>query len=182
MTRLERKIELSIGVVRIEQRNINIRGLIIALCPTGFYIASKYMPSNPSLKPTPESQTKVKETLLLAPFAGKPACQFIRIPHTPKDAEQSLTGNGVCADTFYFQKPVLVNDVDAYPGHIACDGETKSEIVIPVFSWSDKGKEDCVGVLDLDCFAVGGFGEDDKKGLERVAELVGKSCDWVKSE
>ena len=120
------------------------------------------------------------ESLLLGPFSGKPACQYIPIPHEPKDTSQSLTGAGVCADGYYFKKTLRVENVDEYPAHIACDGETKSELVIPVFEDGSEDKE-CVGVLDLDCLALGGFEESDQKGLERIARLVGSRCGWVKA-
>lgn len=67
----------------------------------------------------------------------------------------------------------LVADVESYPGHIACDGETKSEIVCPLISG-----DQVVGVLDLDCLAMGGFDDEDREGLERIAALVVKACDW----
>lgn len=118
------------------------------------------------------------EVLLLGPFSGKPACQFIQIPQNPKDTTRSLTGAGVCSDAYYFKKTLRVPSVEKYPGHIACDGETRSEIVIPIFSESSE----CVGVLDLDCLAENGFDEEDQKGLEAIAKLVGKSCGWVKSK
>jgi len=119
---------------------------------------------------------KSSEVLLLGPFSGKPACQFIRIPAIPRDEAKSLTGAGVCSDAYYFKKTLLVPLVDDYPGHIACDGETKSEIVIPLFS---RNQSQCVGVLDLDCLALNGFDEDDKRGLEVIAELVGSACEWI---
>jgi len=143
----------------------------------GFYIASRYMPGSSSLS-QPHGQGG-KETILLGPFSGKPACQFIRVPSEPKDQTQSLTGSGVCADSYYFKKTLRVPDVDAYPGHIACDGETKSEIVIPIYF--DDNSSECVGVLDLDCLAMNGFNEEDQRGLEAIARLISKSCDWVKS-
>lgn len=73
---------------------------------------------------------------------------------------------------------MLVPDVDAYPGHIACDGETKSEIVCPLIVRRPGLEDIVVGVLDLDCLALAGFNEDDRKGLEKIAELVVNSCDW----
>jgi len=72
---------------------------------------------------------------------------------------------------------LLVPAVDDYPGHIACDGETKSELVIPLFS---RDGSECVGVLDLDCLALNGFEDEDRKGLEAIARLVGEACEWVK--
>ena len=74
---------------------------------------------------------------------------------------------------------MLVTDVNAYPGHIACDGETKSEIVCPLLlSLPDEESERALGVLDLDCLALAGFDEQDKIGLERIAKLVVEACDW----
>lgn len=67
----------------------------------------------------------------------------------------------------------VVSDVESYPGHIACDGETKSEIVCPLVSG-----DQVFGVLDLDCLAIGGFNEDDREGLEKIAMLVVNACDW----
>lgn len=69
-------------------------------------------------------------------------------------------------------------DVDLYPGHIACDGETKSEIVCPLIVQREDGTEDTMGVLDLDCLAVGGFDADDEIGLNRISKLVVSTCDW----
>jgi len=79
----------------------------------------------------------------------------------------------VCADGFLQKKTILVPDVDSYPGHIACDGETKSEIVCPLFVGSK-----VIGILDLDCLALGGFDQDDQEGLEKIAALVVSSCEW----
>jgi L-methionine (R)-S-oxide reductase len=72
---------------------------------------------------------------------------------------------------------MLVPEVDLYPGHIACDGDTKSELVCPLIVRRGDG-DVVVGVLDLDCLAVGGFGEEDRAGLERIAEFIASSCDW----
>jgi len=75
------------------------------------------------------------------------------------------------------QKTLVVSDVDAYPGHIACDGGTKSEIVCPLILRTE-GKEVALGVFDLDCLALGGFDDDDKTGLEKIAQLIVGACDW----
>jgi L-methionine (R)-S-oxide reductase len=104
--------------------------------------------------------------LLLGPFCGKPACQFIIVAPG--------TAQGVCADAFLQRQAVVVPNVEIYPGHIACDGETKSEIVIPLIL---QGGE-VVGVLDLDCLALNGFNDEDKEGLEKIARLISDSSDW----
>ena len=108
--------------------------------------------------------------MLLGPFCGKPACQLINV--APGKAR------GVCADAFVQRKTMLVPDVDAYPGHIACDGQTKSEIVCPLIVRKEGQNDVTVGVFDLDCLILAGFNEDDKIGLERIADLVVKACDW----
>jgi len=83
----------------------------------------------------------------------------------------------VCGDAFVKRTTILVADVQAYPGHIACDGNTKSEIVCPLIL--QKGGVDiALGVLDLDCLAIGGFDEDDQVGLEKITALIIRSCDW----
>ena len=111
----------------------------------------------------------MQERLLLAPFCGKPACQYINV--------ETSKARGVCADAFLQGQTVVVPNVDTYPGHIACDGETKSEIVSPLLLEKD-GKIHVLGVLDLDCLSVNGFDDDDKVGLERIASLVVGTCNW----
>jgi len=70
-----------------------------------------------------------------------------------------------------------VPDVDLYPGHIACDGETKSEIVVPlVHRIGDEVR--IYGVLDLDCLAINGFTEEDRVGLEKIVNLIINACNW----
>jgi len=136
----------------------------------GFYIASRLFPS-PRLRGTMDlaSGTLGSDRLLLGPFCGKPACQFINI--TPVKAR------GVCADAFLQRKTLMVPDVDLYPGHIACDGETKSEIVCPLILLHGE-EETVVGVLDLDCVATAGFDEEDQMGIQNIAELIVGACDW----
>lgn len=134
---------------------------------SGFYIDAPFFPV-----PRGASQEKVPardHQLLLGPFCGKPACQFINV--APGKAR------GVCADAYVQRRTKLVPDVDAYPGHIACDGETKSEIVCPLILRENEG-EIVVGVLDLDSLSLSGFDEQDQAGLERIAELIVKACDW----
>lgn len=112
----------------------------------------------------PEEIKTSERVLLLGPFSGKPACQFIR----------AQLGKGVCADAFVSRKTVIVEDVNAYPGHIACDGGTKSEIVLPILV-----NGETIGVLDLDCLAVAGFSDEDQEGLENIVKIITDSCDWV---
>lgn len=106
---------------------------------------------------------------MLGPFCGKPACQFINVTEGK--------ARGVCADAFMQQKTVRVENVESYPGHIACDGETKSEIVCPLILRRESGDVP-LGVLDLDCLALCGFTEEDQAGLEKIALLIVDACDW----
>ena len=124
----------------------------------------------PRLTPARDRQQLQDARLLLGPFCGKPACQLINV--SPGKAR------GVCADAYCHKRTVLVQDVDAYPGHIACDGETKSEIVCPLLLEVAQEEERAIGVLDLDCLALAGFDERDQMGLERIARLVVNACDW----
>ncbi|KAJ7282721.1 GAF domain-like protein [Mycena rebaudengoi] len=138
----------------------------------GFYLDSH-------LFPRPHIQTQNRgqngsagpsQRLLLGPFNGKPACQYINT--APGKAR------GVCADSFIQQRTIVVADVENYPGHIACDGETKSELVCPLISRSAENGVCVLGVLDLDCLAVGAFDDVDRMGLERIAQLIVAACDW----
>ena len=90
--------------------------------------------------------------LVVGPFQGKPAC--VRIP----------MGKGVCGIAAARRQTVLVPDVHAFAGHIACDAESRSEIVIPLV----RGGE-LLGVLDLDSPLPARFDEADRAGLERLA-------------
>lgn len=99
------------------------------------------------------------DELVLGPFQGKPAC--IRIPK----------GKGVCGTAFAENCTQLVEDVHKFPGHIACDGVSNSEIVIPLHN-SDGS---VYGVLDIDSPSVGRFTAEDKQGLESVAEIIERS-------
>lgn len=95
------------------------------------------------------------ETLVLGPFQGKPAC--IEIP----------VGRGVCGTAAQTGKTQLVPDVHLFPGHIACDSASNSEIVVPLFVGGA-----VVGVLDLDSPWPGRFNREDQAGLEAVGEIV----------
>lgn len=118
---------------------------------------------------TANDDSSYSSKLLLGPFCGKPACQFINT--APGKAR------GVCADAFMRRETLVVPDVELYPGHIACDGETRSEIVCPLLQAGDE-KVQVIGVLDLDCLARGAFDEDDRIGLEKISSLIVSACDW----
>ncbi|TFK53565.1 GAF domain-like protein [Heliocybe sulcata] len=136
----------------------------------GFYIDASLFPT-PLLTGADDQVKNVDRSsrLLLGPFCGKPACQFINT--APGKAR------GVCADAYLRRETIVVPDVEQYPGHIACDGETKSEIVCPLLL--QLGDEQIVvGVLDLDCLALEGFTEQDKAGLTKIADLVVNASDW----
>ena len=93
--------------------------------------------------------------LILGPFQGKPAC--IRIP----------VGSGVCGTAVAENRSVLVPDVHAFPGHIACDPDSRSELVIPL-----RKDGAVVGVLDLDSKTPERFSEVDKNGLEDCMRVL----------
>jgi L-methionine (R)-S-oxide reductase len=92
--------------------------------------------------------------LVVGPFQGKPACVRIAL------------GRGVCGTAAAERRTVLVPDVEAFPGHIACDAASRSEIVIPLVSGHG-----LVGVLDIDSPSLARFDEEDARGLERLVEI-----------
>ena len=94
-------------------------------------------------------------SLLLGPFQGKIAC--IRIP----------LGKGVCGTAAERDETQLVPDVHAFPGHIACDCASRSEIVVPLH-----GGGKVIGVLDIDSPVEGRFGEEDRAGLEALCAVL----------
>ncbi len=95
------------------------------------------------------------DELVLGPFAGRPAC--IRIP----------LGQGVCGTAAKDSATQLVEDVHAFPGHIACDAVTQSEVVVPVLR---DGK--VIAVIDLDSPNPARFTAEDAAGVEKLAELL----------
>ena len=93
--------------------------------------------------------------LILGPFQGRPAC--IEIP----------VGNGVCGTAVLNDEVMLVKNVHEFPGHIACDSASTSEIVLPIHA---NGK--IVGVLDIDSPLLARFDEDDKNGLSEFVKIL----------
>lgn len=99
--------------------------------------------------------------LVLGPFQGKPACRRIAL------------GKGVCGAAAASGLTQLVENVHDFPGHIACDGASNSEIVVPIYQGTR-----LVAVMDIDSPLFGRFGRRDKEGLEDCAALLGRRCDW----
>jgi len=101
------------------------------------------------------------EELVLGPFQGKPAC--VRIP----------MGRGVCGTAAQKQQSIIVRDVNTFPGHIACDPASRSEIVLPIlFGGALRG------VLDIDSPELNRFDEGDRTGLEDVVRHLAPRVRW----
>ena len=97
------------------------------------------------------------DELILGPFQGHPACVHIAI------------GKGVCGTAVADNQTQLVKDVHAFPGHIACDANSKSEIVIPIHV-----NNDIIGVLDIDAPIKDRFTIEDQQGLENIVQVLEK--------
>jgi GAF domain-containing protein len=100
------------------------------------------------------------EELVLGPFQGQIAC--VRIPF----------GKGVCGAAAQSRETQRVHDVHEFPGHIACDSASNSEVVVPLIK---DGR--LIGVLDLDSPSVGRFSEEDQAGIETLAAIFMKATD-----
>jgi GAF domain-containing protein len=101
-----------------------------------------------------------EDELVLGPFQGKPAC--IRI----------ALGRGVCGSAAVQRETIVVPDVHEFPGHIACDENSRSEIVVPLVHESK-----LIGVMDLDSPTAGRFDIDDAAGLEAIAKILLEGSD-----
>ena len=97
----------------------------------------------------------IGEQLVLGPFQGPVACTRIGF------------GKGVCGTAWKEKRTIVVEDVEQFPGHIACSSESKSEIVVPLY----KGEE-VIGVLDIDSEHLATFDATDQLWLEQIAEVV----------
>lgn len=104
-----------------------------------------------------------KDKLILGPFQGKPACVNIEI------------GKGVCGTAAQTRQVQLVKNVEEFPGHIACDGASQSEIVLPIIH-----NGQLIGVLDIDSPILSRFDEADQLGLEKIVATLNKYIDWSK--
>jgi L-methionine (R)-S-oxide reductase len=96
-----------------------------------------------------------EDQLVLGPFQGKPACS--RIP----------LGKGVCGTAAAMKATILVADVHQFPGHIACDQASNSEIVVPVIVGGE-----LIGVLDIDSPQIDRFAHHDQEGLEKLVKIL----------
>jgi len=102
-----------------------------------------------------------QDELVVGPFQGKPACVRIAL------------GKGVCGTAAQRRSTVIVPDVHRFPGHIACDSASNSEIVVPLLAGND-----LLGVLDLDSPQFGRFDQQDAEGLQALVEvLVGRTME-----
>jgi GAF domain-containing protein len=99
--------------------------------------------------------------LVLGPFQGRPACLRIRV------------GQGVCGTAVAKRRTTVVRSVHEFPGHIACDSASNSEIVVPLV----KG-ERLLGVLDLDSPSLARFDDEDAAGLETLVRILLASTGW----
>ena len=100
--------------------------------------------------------------LVLGPFQGHTACIHIGI------------GKGVCGTAAERGQTVVVEDVHQFPGHIACDSASRSEIVVPIVR-----EGQVIGVMDIDSPEEGRFSPRDREGLERFVKVLGTRVDWA---
>lgn len=98
------------------------------------------------------------DRLIVGPYIGTVGCLQIAF------------GKGVCGTAASKRETVIVPDVNQFPGHIACDAASKSEIVVPVFG----PEHELIAVLDVDSDQLDSFDEEDRVGLERIVELFGR--------
>lgn len=103
--------------------------------------------------------------LVLGPFQGKPACVRIAL------------GRGVCGTAAAHRHTILVADVDTFPGHIACDSASRSELVVPIVK-----DDELLGVLDVDSPTVGRFDDDDREGCESLVAIFVEALRGARGE
>ena len=96
--------------------------------------------------------------LVVGPFQGKVACETINY------------NSGVCGKSYLSQKAIIVADVHTFPGHIACDAATNSELVLPLYNYENN----LLGVLDLDSYSYDYFDDEDVKYLSKLLAIISK--------
>lgn len=141
----------------------NLSNIVSALkFSLNYFWVGIYFVKSPSSNISPFTNDRYKSEegaeLVLGPFQGPVACTRI------------VYGKGVCGKCWELKKTIIVDDVDKFPGHIACSALSKSEIVLPAFN--EKG--DVILVLDIDSEYVSNFDEIDRIYLEKVMEIIMK--------
>lgn len=104
------------------------------------------------------------ENLIVGPFQGIPACTTIPI------------GKGVCGTAAYKKKTIIVHNVENFTGHISCDSQSKSEIVVPLLSKNEK----LLGVIDIDSPLLKRFSTEWDTGLTKISKTISESINWKK--
>ena len=139
----------------------NFASLVMSEVP-GLNWAGFYLVKNASPTTSPEHVSP--QILVLGPFQGLPAC--IRIP----------IGKGVCGTAAHENRTLIVDNVDEFAGHIACDSASKSEIVIPLFVGGQVR-----GVLDVDAPTLARFDKKTAETLEKAVKILLIKTDWPPS-
>lgn len=136
----------------IEGRSPNLTAAMATMCavlhhkmPHHFWTGFYFMASD--------------DQLHVGPYQGPVACQV-------------LEARGVCLHCARTRRPVVVPDVEQFPGHIACDGRSKSEIALPIIRQSSDDTSEAVAVLDIDADELRQFDHDDIAPLERILSLL----------
>lgn len=129
----------------------------------GFYFASTQEANNHEGAGSDASLVANGVNLVLGPFQGKWACTRIG------------KGKGVCGKAASLRETVVVSDVNDFPGHIACDGRSHSEIVVPLLSPED-GR--VLAVLDIDSARLNTFNQADADGLRKISDWLVSVTDW----
>jgi len=129
----------------------------------GFYLLTR---NDTAANNAAINDNAAKEELVLGPFQGKPACVRIAL------------GRGVCGTTAARRVTTVVTNVHEFPGHIACDSASNSEIVVPMILNEGPRKGSLLGVLDLDSPVLARFDDIDREGLEQVVDVLVSSTSW----
>jgi L-methionine (R)-S-oxide reductase len=132
----------------------------------GFYLTRMREASTAKVAGDQEQATssgRADRLLVLGPFQGKVACKRIEF------------GSGVCGTAAARKQTVIVPDVHRFEGHIACDADSNSEIVVPIVR---DGDGEVLGVLDIDSNQTNTFNDEDRCGLERVVRVLARTCEW----
>lgn len=164
---------------------------------TGFYLNDKNNPGTLFLGPF-QGKVKFWSCLSFLPYSVLRILWYLSTNKFKVACSMIKFGKGVCGTAAKTLETQVVPNVNLFPGHIACDSESQSEIVVPImsndkvtynlncswfteyFSLLNKPKSclKLVGVLDIDALLLEVFDEEDKKGLENICNLISNGCDW----